>query len=69
MKNFKTAFTFLLLVTLFGSGKNGKNEETPILKNKEQKKEQQSVAKSSTQSKDITFQTSSHSIEAVKNLF
>lgn len=69
MKNFKITFAFLLLVTLFSCGKNEKTEETPTVKNTEQKKEEQPIVVEDniTQQKNDTLQTPAEdSIKAIK---
>ncbi|PKB16232.1 hypothetical protein [Flavobacterium sp. 5] len=69
MKNFKITFSFLLLVTLISCGKNEKIEESPTIKNTEQKKEQQhTVATEDNISlqKEDTLQTPTDSIDAIK---
>lgn len=70
MNNFKITFAFLLLVTLFSCGKNEKNEEAPIIKNTEQKKEQNTVTVDSSnisRQKNDTLPTSiQDSIDAIK---
>jgi hypothetical protein len=68
MKNFKLTFTFLLLVTLFSCGKNEKQEETPVIKNTEQKKEEKTiVVKDSIKQQKDTLQTATEdSITAIK---
>jgi len=69
MKNFKIIFTSLLLLALFSCGKNEKNEEAPIIKNTEQKENQQPAAVDNTtpQQKNDTLQTPAEdSIQAIK---
>ncbi|WP_348822566.1 hypothetical protein [Flavobacterium aestuarii] len=69
MKNLKITVTILLLATLFSCGKNEKNEEAPIINDKQQQVEPKSTAASDSitpQEKNTALQSPNDSIEAIK---